>query len=459
MFQSINPFTEEKLSEIPSLSYQELEEKLSLSNKVFADWSNKHLRERLYFVQNLIGILNREKQRLAALITKEMGKPIKQSVAEIEKCFWLCEYVEAQAPVFLVDKVKLPFAPKNAYVTYQALGMILGIMPWNFPFWQVFRFVLPTVLSGNTVLVKHAPNVMLCAIELEKLFIEAGFPVGLYQNLPISIEQTAKVITDCRLNGVSLTGSVKAGRTVAALSGQYLKKSLLELGGSDPYLVLDSANLKLASKECVMSRMNNNGQSCIAAKRFIVTKKNVEEFISLIKEEMDIYKIGNPALMETNLGPLACKDLRDHLHGQVNRLIDRGAQLLLGGQLSDRQGYFYPPTVLRSSASSAISAFEEELFGPVAFVITVSSEDEAIEVANASPYGLGAAIFSQDIAKAETIAREKLRVGSCVVNQALHSHPALPFGGVKDSGYGRELSSWGFYEFVNVKTVQISDSE
>ena len=457
MFQSINPFTEEPFNEIPPLSHNEWEARLDISNQVFSTWSDHSLKERLVLVQKLAELMDREKKELAALITKEMGKPIKQSLSEIEKCIWFCEYAVERAPFVLADKVKLPLAPKEAYVTHQPLGVILGIMPWNFPFWQVFRFALPTLLSGNTVLVKHAPNVMLCAIELEKLFLKVGFPSGAYQNIPITVEQTEKLIASSYLKGVSLTGSVEAGRAVAALSGRHLKKSLLELGGSDPYLILDSADLDLAAKECVLSRMNNAGQSCIAAKRFIVTKKNEEEFVSLVKREMSNYKIGDPGLAETNLGPLARKDLRDHLQSQVSHLVDKGAELLLGGQLPDRQGYFYPPTILKSAASSAVSSFEEELFGPVAFVIVVSNEEEAIETANASPYGLGAAIFSRDIARAEKLAREKLQAGSCVVNQALHSHPALPFGGVKDSGYGRELSTWGFYEFVNVKTIQITE--
>ncbi len=456
MFQSINPFTEEPFSEIPPLSHEEWEEKLNLANQVFSVWRARSLKERRALVQKLAELMDKEKDRLAALITREMGKPVRQSLSEIKKCIWLCEYAVEQAPSVLADRVELPYAPEKSYVTYQPLGVVLGIMPWNFPFWQVFRFALPTLLSGNTVLVKHAPNVMLCAIELEKLFLAADFPFGAYQNIPITVEQTGQLMASPYLKGVSLTGSVEAGRAVATLSGQHLKKSLLELGGSDPYLILDSADLELAAKECVLSRMNNGGQSCIAAKRFIVTEKNEEEFISLVKREMSTYKIGDPGLMETSLGPLARKDLRKRLHSQVSHLVDKGAKLLLGGRLPDRQGYFYPPTILKSTASSAVSSFEEELFGPVAFVIVVSNEEEAIETANASPYGLGAAVFSRDIAQAEKLAREKLQVGSCVVNQALHSHPALPFGGIKDSGYGRELSSWGFYEFVNVKTIQVS---
>ena len=371
MFQSINPFTEEKFSEVSPLSSPQMEEKLSLATQVFNTWSRTSLDNRITYVQNLISVLEKEKQNLAVLITKEMGKPIKQSIAEIEKCGILCEYVSKQAPFFLSDKTHIPSAPEKSYVIYQALGVILGIMPWNFPFWQVFRFALPTLLSGNAVLVKQAPNVMLCGIELEKLFVKAGFPVGLYQNLPISVEQTEKVIANSRVRGVSLTGSVKAGRAVSALAGQYLKKSVLELGGSDPYVILDSADLEQAAKECTLSRLNNGGQSCIAAKRLIVTKKNEEEFIFLLKKEMSNYKMDDPMLPDTRLGPLARRDLRDHLHKQVESLIEKGAKVLLGAQLpKDKQGYFYSPTVLHAVFDSEASSFTEELFGPVALVIT-----------------------------------------------------------------------------------------
>ena len=458
MFSSINPFTEERFNETPLLSYEELNSKLDLSHKCFATWRSLLLDKKIAYVQNLKAVLDREKKVLANSITKEMGKPFKQSLAEIEKCIWLCEYGGQKAPDFLKEKHSIPLAPENAYVMYEPLGVILGIMPWNFPFWQVFRFAIPVILSGNTVLIKHAPNVMLCAAELERVFLEAGFPVGVYQNLPVSIEQTEKVIKDSRLKGVSFTGSVKAGRSVARLAGQYLKKNVLELGGNDPYLILDSADLDKAVKEGVLSRMNNSGQSCISAKRFIVTKKNKDQFIHLLQREMENYKMGDPLCKETNLGPLARKDLREHLHNQVNDLIRQGAKLLLGGYLPKGKGYFYPPSILSQDVlSSDDTSFDEELFGPVALVINVPDEETAFRVANHSSYGLGAAIFSQDMKKAEEGARNRLQAGSCVVNKALHSHPALPFGGIKDSGYGRELSFCGFYEFVNVKTIQVCD--
>ena len=452
-FYSVNPCTEEVFNEVAVLSDSEWEQKLCLSDQVFSSWEAKDLTDRITVVKNLIKILDQKKPELAALITKEMGKPIKQSLAELEKCIKFCEYAATQAPAFLADKKSLPFAPENSYVMYKPLGVILGIMPWNFPFWQVFRFAIPALLVGNSILVKPAPNVMLCGVELEKLFIKAGFPSGVYQNLSISVEQTEKMIINPRIKGLSLTGSVQAGRKVASLAGQYLKKSVLELGGSDPYVILDSADLKQAAKECVLSRMNNNGQSCIAAKRFIVTNKKAEEFSAFIIEEMSVYQMGDPFISENSLGPLARRDLRDHLHSQVNHLVDRGAKSLLGAKVPERKGWFYPPTVLSGSVSSGIDSFDEELFGPVALIIQVSDEEEAAKVANDSSYGLGSAVFSQDREKAEEWARNRLQAGSCAINQALHSHPALPFGGIKDSGYGRELSAWGFYEFVNIKTI------
>lgn len=456
MFLSINPFTEEKFNETSLLSHEELEVKWDLSNKISITWKSLLLDQKITYVQNLIAILNEEKQVLANIITKEMGKPIQQSLAEIEKCIWLCEYAYKQAPDFLKEKHNIPSAPENAYIVYEPLGIILGIMPWNFPFWQVFRFTIPVILSGNTVLIKHAPNVMFCAAELERVFLEAGFPIGVYQNLPISIEQTEKVIKDSRLKGVSFTGSVKAGRKVARLAGQSLKKSVLELGGNDPYLILEDADLNKAVKEGVLSRMNNSGQSCISAKRFIVTKKNKDKFVRLLQKEMENYKMGDPFCKETHLGPLARGDLRECLHNQVNNLLHQGAKLLLGGYLPEGKGYFYPPSILSKDVlSSEDFAFDEELFGPVALVISVPDEETAFRVANHSAYGLGAAVFSQNIKKAEEGARHRLQAGSCVVNKALHSHPALPFGGIKDSGYGRELSFCGFYEFVNVKTIQV----
>ena len=455
MFLSINPFTEETITETMPFSDLELENVLDLSHQAFFNWKRENVKKRVSYVQKLGRVLEDQKQELSFLMTKEMGKLRSQSLAEIEKCINLCKYVVNVSSSVLADRRSLPFAPEGSYLTYQALGIVLGVMPWNFPVWQVLRFALPTLMSGNTVLVKHSPNVMGCAESLGKLFNQI-FPEGVYQNLPISIKQTEKILVDSRIKGVSLTGSVKAGRSIGALAGKYLKKSLLELGGSDPYLILDTVDLKLAAEQCVQSRMNNNGQSCIAAKRLIVTQKNQEHFISLIVEKMKRFNRGDPLLPETRLGPLARKDLRDTLHKQVRELIRKGAKLLLGGEINSKQrGWFYPPTVLSSLSSvTGVSLYEEELFGPVALIIIVSNEEEAVELANASSYGLGSAVFCSDLKKAKDIAH-RLEAGACAINRCLHSDPALPFGGVKNSGYGRELSDLGFYEFVNIKTIRL----
>ena len=453
MFTSIDPFTEKQFRSCPFLTFEELENKLKFSVSASKIWAPLPLEKKIQFVENLKINLLQKKKELAQLITKEVGKPITQSLGEIEKCATLCDYVAEQAPQFLSDQKFFQNPEDQAYVTYQPLGTILGIMPWNFPFWQVLRFSLPALVGGNSVLVKQAPNVGLCGHELEKLFTE--FPKGCYQDIPISVEQVENIIEDSRIQGVSLTGSVKAGKAVAQLSGKHLKKLVLELGGSDPYIILDSADLKQAARECVKARMNNAGQSCIAAKRLIVTSKNAASFSSLIQEEMQKYKIGDPHLKETKLGPLARKDLRDELHNQVSYLVDQGAEVLCGAYIPPQKGYFYPPSVLRVKTPSPLTRFEGELFGPVALIFVVSSEEEALELANNSSYGLGAAVFSKDIKKAEKWARNLVQAGSCTVNGALHSHPALPFGGTKNSGYGRELSQWGFYEFVNIKTIRI----
>ncbi len=452
MFHSVNPTTEKLFLQTPFFSSADIEKALDCSEQAFADWSVK--KNKTLYVQALADALKKNQVSLSQLMTQEMGKPIKQARAEIDKSILLCEYTVKHADSFLMAQKHLPDSPKGSYVVYQPLGIILGIMPWNFPVWQVCRFALPTLLGGNTVLIKHAPNVMGCAVQLEKIFQQAGFPNGVYQNLPISVEQTEKIITDRRLRGVSLTGSVKAGRSVSALAGRYLKKTVLELGGSDPYLILDSADVKMATPECVTARMFNNGQSCIAAKRLIVTKKNADYFIDCFLESIKSYVMGDPILPETTLGPLACLDLRQLLQKQVEKLKTR-AELLLGGHYPKKKGWFYPPTVLVSRDVSFAKKFQEELFGPVAFIIVVSNEEEGIEVANHSCYGLGSAVFGSDQKRAEWVAREKIQAGVCVVNKGLHSHPALPFGGVKDSGYGRELSQWGFYEFVNIKTIQL----
>ena len=456
MFQSIHPFTGQVTAQFKPLSDRGLEQKVCLASQLFQQYRTESLSERLSCVLRLTHLLQNHKQDLASLITQEMGKPLVQSLREIEKSLSLCEYMVKVAPRVLADSMDLPLAPPSCGIVYQPLGVVLGIMPWNFPVWQVMRFALPTLLSGNTALVKPAPNVMGTSEKLSQLFQKA-FEKEVYQHLPISLEQTQGLIADSRIRGVSLTGSVRAGRAVAALAGRHLKKTVLELGGSDPYIVLDDADLKLAARQCVLSRMNNNGQSCIAAKRFIITKKKAGEWIPLVLKEMQTFQAGDPTLPSTRLGPLARRDLRDQLQAQVGELQNRGAKLLSGGDIKSpllpQKGWFYPPTVLTSDQDK-VFAYKGELFGPVALILQVQNEEEALQVANSSPYGLGSAVFSRDLKRARAMAL-RLETGSCAINQCLHSHPALPFGGVKDSGYGRELSPLGFYEFMNIKTLRL----
>ena len=452
MFRSVNPYTEKCFFKAPLLSDKQVEQVLIQAEKAHREWSQALLKDRCATIHKLISILELNKKNLAKLMTQEMGKPIRQSEAEISKSISFCDYVSRQATSFLADRKNLVMAPKEAYVVIRSLGIILGIMPWNFPVWQVIRFALPTLLSGNVVLIKHAPNVMGVAKELNNIFKELGF-TNIYQNIPVSLEQTARLVQDRRVRGVSLTGSVQAGRKVAELAGRHLKKTVLELGGSDPYLLLDSVDVEFAATECVAARMVNNGQSCIAAKRFIVTKKNAKLFTDLVVEKMRAYCMEDPSEPNTLLGPLARKDLRDKVHTQVKSLSE-SMQILLGAHLPSRKGYFYPATVLQQDGFFNSEEYQEELFGPVALILVVASEKEAVQAANHSHYGLGGAIFAKDQDKAESIARDSLQVGSCSIGRAMHSHPALPFGGIKDSGYGRELSSWGFYEFANIKTIQ-----
>jgi len=398
-------------------------------------------------------ILRDNAPEYARLMTHEMGKPISDGRAEVEKCAWVCEYFADHAASFLEDEEIASDASKS-FVTFQPIGVVLAVMPWNFPFWQVFRFAAPGIMAGNAALLKHAPNVPGCALAIEDVFREAGFPEKLFNTLLLPTDQVEKVIKHPSVRAVTLTGSTGAGRAVAKQAGECLKKTVLELGGSDPYLILKDANLDDAVPTCVQSRLINNGQSCISAKRFIVPKSLLGEFQERYVSAMREFDFGNPMDPQMKLGTIARRDLRDNLHDQVEESIKKGADCLLGGELPNRKGYFYPPTVL-TNVSPGMPAYDEELFGPVASIIPVEDEQEGIEVANDSNYGLGAAIFSSDLERAEKIAAEKLEAGCCFVNSFVKSDPRLPFGGIKDSGYGRELSYYGIKEFVNVKTVYV----
>lgn len=448
---TINPATEEVLGEYPELQEKEIQDKISLSAKVFNYWSSVSLEKRCEYLLKVEEVLNRRKIDLARLITFEMGKPIGQSIAEIEKCEWVCRYYAENSVQHLKD-LEIPTEMTKSYVTFQPLGPILAIMPWNFPFWQVFRFAAPNLVAGNTTLLKHSSNTMGCAVELEKVFEEANLPSGVFQNLVVSSKKVPMIIESPDVRGVTLTGSTPVGKEVARISGWNLKKTVLELGGSDPYVILKDADIDKAVQTCVTSRLINNGQSCIAAKRFIVEEPILESFVEKFVELLRSKKVGNPIDETVDVGPLARKDLLLDLHQQVCRGKDLGDKVIYGGEIIPGKGFYYSPSLsIVNNLESPL--FNEETFGPIAAVIPAKNEDEAIYLANKTNFGLGAAIFTSDVEKGNQIARNKLLAGCCFVNDFVKSDPRLPFGGIKESGYGRELSVFGIREFVNIKTV------
>ncbi|MCB0339013.1 MAG: aldehyde dehydrogenase family protein, partial [Bdellovibrionales bacterium] len=400
-------------------------------------------------------ILKKHKKDFATLITKEMGKLYGEAVSEVEKCVWLCEYYAETGEDALADFSDDSEASKS-YVCFRPLGVILGVMPWNFPFWQVFRFAIPAIFAGNATLIKHSPNVPGCSIALEKLFRDAGVPPHVFRSLLIPTDLVEELIEHTSIQGVALTGSVEAGKAVASIAARNIKKSVLELGGNDPYIILaDVKNLEKVVDCCLKSRLTCNGQSCIAAKRIIIIKEIRETFEKMLLDRMSQINVGDPFDAGTALGPLARADLRDKLHEQIGQSVAEGASLKLGGEIPKGNGFFYPATVL-SNVHEGVRAFEDELFGPVAVITEADDEHEAIRLANASRFGLGAAIFTDDLSKGERIARNELRAGTCSVNGIVKSDPRFPFGGIKESGFGRELSQFGIREFTNVKTVHIS---
>lgn len=451
MMLSKNPATGQLIKQIGVFDQAQTEVCLHESQQAFAHWKEVALDTRLQKVKVLGQLLNTKKHELAKLMTLEMGKLIKESVSEIEKCVWLCDYYVEHASSHLQDEMIVTDFSRS-YISYQPLGVILGIMPWNFPFWQVFRFAIPTLLAGNTALLKHASNVPQCALILEQLFNEAGFDQGVFQTLLIKGSDMAFVIEHEAVKAVSLTGSTQAGKRVAQTAGACLKKCVLELGGSDPYLIRADADLNQAIDKCVTSRLLNAGQSCIGAKRFIVERTVLDPFVEGMLERFQHRSYGDPMDKTTGLAPLATEEIRTTLHQQVSKTVELGGRCLMGGSLPDEQGYFYPPTIL-CDLTENMPAYHEELFGPVACVYAVDSLEEALHLANQSQFGLGAAIFSKNIQEAEHIARNYLDSGSCFVNDFVKSDPRLPFGGIKHSGFGRELSYLGIREFTNIKTV------
>lgn len=450
---AINPATDEVIKTYEEASPQEVETIIKKVHETFLDWRTTPFSERAAIMRKAAQILRDDVEKYARIMTEEMGKPIKDGRSEAQKCAWVCDYYADNAEAFLQREV-IETDASNSFVTFQPIGVVLAVMPWNFPFWQVFRFAAPALMAGNGAVLKHASNVPGCALAIEEIFRRAGFPEHIFRTLLIGSGQVDAVIENPLVKAVTLTGSTPAGRAVAQKAGQMLKKSVLELGGSDPYLILEDADLDLAVATCVSSRLINSGQSCIAAKRFIVVESQRQEFETRFVAQMGSVKMGDPVAEETAVGPQARTDLRDELHQQVQQSIEKGADCLLGGEIPAGKGAFYPPTVL-TNVGKGMPAYDEELFGPVAAIIPVKDEAEAIEVANDSVFGLGAAVFTQDLEKGERIAATALEAGCCFVNAFVKSDPRLPFGGVKESGYGRELSHYGIKEFVNIKTVYI----
>lgn len=450
---TINPATAEVIQTYDEHSKEEINDILKSTQTAFLSWKNESFSIKAKLMNKAAECLDKKKEKYAQLMTLEMGKPIMQSRSEIEKCALVCKYYAQYAESFLSDEQIKTDASKS-YVSFRPLGIVLAVMPWNFPFWQVFRFLAPTLMAGNGGILKHASNVFGCALAIEEVIHEAGFPENIFRTLLIGSQSVDKVIEHPHVKAITLTGSTPAGKAVAGKASSMLKKSVLELGGSDAYVVLEDADLEQAVKSCVKSRMINGGQSCIAAKRFIIVDSIKSEFTKMFVGEMKKQRMGDPTKDQTDLGPQARHDLRDQLHQQVKKSIDGGAKLLLGGQLPDGKGAYYPPTVL-ADVTKGNPAYEEELFGPVAAIISAKDENDAIEKANDSVFGLGAAVFSKDAKKAERIAKEGLEAGACFANAFVRSDPRLPFGGIKESGYGRELSAFGIREFVNVKTVYV----
>ncbi len=451
--KAINPATGETIHDYGEIDDAEVDARIGGAHEAFLAFRDAGFGARAERMRRAAELLRERKGALAALMAREMGKPVRQGVSEADKCAWVCDYYAEHAERFLAPR-PIDTDARKSFVAYLPLGVVLAVMPWNFPLWQVFRFAAPGLMAGNAAVLKHASNVPGCALAIQSIFADAGFPKGLFSTLLVDSKRVDRIIEDPRVVAVTLTGSTPAGRAVAKKAGSMLKKTVLELGGSDPYVVLADADLEAAVEICVTSRLINGGQSCIAAKRFIVVEPVRKRFEELFIERMKKARVGDPMDEATDVGPMARVDLRDELHAQTRRSVERGARLRLGGEVPAGPGAFYPPTVL-TDVGPAMPAYEEELFGPVAAIIPAKSEDDAVRIANDSRFGLGAAVFTRDQVKGERIATRRLEAGACFVNAFVRSDPRLPFGGVKESGYGRELSEVGIHEFVNIKCVYV----
>lgn len=448
--QSVNPYNNQLIATYPEMSGEEASIAVDLCYNAWQLWKKLSFEARAVYMSKAANVLRSKKDELSKLITLEMGKRIAESVAEIEKCAWVCEYYASNTENLLLPET-IETDASHSEVVFQPIGPVLAIMPWNYPFWQTFRFAAPALMAGNTGLLKHSSNVQGCALAIEQVFVEAGFPENVFRTLVIGASQVDAIIANPKVKAVTLTGSEAAGRAVASAAGRHLKKSVLELGGSDPCIVLSDANIDEAVEVGIKSRMLTSGQTCISAKRFIVEKCISNEFIEKVKAELEKYKFGDPLNPETMLAPLAQEKFADEVHQQVIASIALGAKLELGGNYSS--GCFYPATLI-TNVNPEMPVFYQETFGPIVVVIEVENEDEAVEVANNSNFGLGAAIWTNNLEKAQKLSLE-IEAGAVFVNGIVKSDPRLPFGGIKNSGYGRELSHFGIKEFCNIKSIWI----
>jgi len=449
---SINPATEKEIASYERITPKTAKDKVAKANETHQSWKKTTFVERSKLMNKLADIFEENKEKYAQLATQEMGKTLKQSISEIEKCAKICRYYADNIQDLLADEI-IKTEAKKSYITYLPLGVVLAVMPWNFPFYQVIRFAAPAVMTGNTGVLKHASNVQGCAFALEEAFKKAGFPEGVFTNLNINSDAIKAIIEDKNIIGVTLTGSEPAGRSVAKIAGENLKKTVLELGGSDAYIILEDVDLEKVTDLATYGRLQNNGQTCIAAKRFIVVEEIYDDFLKMFTQKMAAAKMGEPTNNDTYYGPMARVDLRDEIHNQVEKTIKQGGKLILGGKIPNKKGAYYPATIL-ADLKPGMTAFDEELFGPVASVIKAKDENEAIELANNSTFGLGSGVLTGNSERGEKIALQ-LEAGNSFVNKLVASDPRLPFGGIKNSGYGRELYDFGVKEFVNTKTIWV----
>ena len=450
--QTLNPATNEVIKDFNPHTAEEVKQKIAAADKAFRSWKETSIAERAVLMQQCAEILEQEAEKYGRIISLEMGKPLKDAVSEVQKCAKACRYYAAHAEEFLQDQ-EISSAASKSIIAYEPLGVILAVMPWNFPFWQVFRFLAPALMAGNAGILKHASNVPQCALAIEEIIRKAGFPEDIFHTLLIGSKEVNAVIENPLVMAVTLTGSEEAGSKVAEAAGREIKKTVLELGGSDAFMVLDDADLEQAAETAVKSRMVNTGQSCIAAKRFIVVEAIADQFLEKMKQKMAQLKTGNPLEEECDYGPLARKDLAADLQKQVDASIEKGAKVILDGGHQDKNSAYFKPMIL-TNVKPGMPAYEEEMFGPVAAVMVVKDEAEAIRVANDSRFGLAGAVWTKDKERGLRVARQ-VETGAMFVNTLVHSDPVMPFGGIKKSGYGRELSYLGIREFMNQKSIWV----